>query len=178
MNSVGLSVDITLHVLILFAFLSAFFFFYIAKLEKDNLRNISSSAIDDNTKTILDYIAKLENRFPKDVSVNWNSLRKWASNLAQSSQGETKSIGVNNRGLLKTSIIIISVLFVVLICLIVWAKYMGYDINLKHILIMNVIIFGLAGLCEFLFFQKVASKYIPVTPDIAINEVLNTLKVK
>ncbi len=176
MNSVSLSVDVIVHVLILFAFLSAFFFFYIVKLEKNSLKGVANSAVNDNTNTILDYLAELEKKLPGDVRVNWGALRNWASNLIETSQGETPAISLNNKHLLRTSIIVVSVLLTVFLGLIAWGKYMGYDIGLRHILMINLIVFCLAGACEFVFFQKVASRYIPITPDVAINEVLNTLK--
>ena len=41
---------------------------------------------------------------------------------------------------------------------------------------MNVIIFSITGIIEYLFFMNVASKYIPVTPDIISNTMLERVK--
>ena len=53
---------------------------------------------------------------------------------------------------------------------------MKLNINISHILIMNLIIFSITGIIEFLFFNFVASKYIPVTPDTISNTALERLK--
>ena len=53
-----------------------------------------------------------------------------------------------------------------------------YDIDLKHILIMNIIIFSITGLMEFLFFQFIASKYVPVNPTDVSEEVIQQIKLK
>ena len=41
---------------------------------------------------------------------------------------------------------------------------------------MNLIIFSITGLIEYLFFANVASKYVPVTPDVISKTMLERAK--
>lgn len=178
-NNLSLSVDITLHILILFTFLSVFFFLYISKLEKDNLNGIIQSAVSDNTASILTSLDKIQTKIPNDIKVNWKELQKYSDKFIADSKNESPNIKKNNERLMWTSGIFIGVMMIVLITMIIVGRFvLHYDLGLKHILIMNLIIFSIAGLLEFLFFKYVASQYIPVTPDVAINEVLNEMKKK
>ena len=166
--NINFSLDIVLHVLILFTFLTVFFFAYVSKLEKQSLDNTVTNTITDN-------IDQISNKY--NVKVNWNIVNNIADNLVKNSQGEVPEIKQNNDRLFKGSIIAIGIGFILFIVSIIVLKYfLNYDIHIGHIILMNVIIFSITGVIEYLFFMKVASKYIPVTPDVISNTILEGVK--
>jgi hypothetical protein len=173
--NINFSLDIALHVLILFTFLTIFFFAYVSKLEKQTLDNTVSGAINDNTNNFLNNVDSITKKY--SVNVDWNAVNNIADELIKNSQGEVPEIKSNNEKLFRGSIIAISVAFVLFISTVVFLKYyLGYDIHIGHILLMNVIIFSITGLIEYLFFTNVASKYIPVTPDVISKTMLERAK--
>ena len=173
--NINFSLDIVLHVLILFTFLTVFFFAYVSKLEKQSLDNTVTNTITDNTTNFLNNFDQISNKY--NVKVNWNIINNIADNLVKNSQGEVPEIKQNNDRLFKGSIIAISIGFILFIVSIIVLKYfLNYDIHIGHILLMNVIIFSITGVIEYLFFMKVASKYIPVTPDVISNTILEGVK--
>lgn len=180
--TVNFGLDVGLHVLILFTFLTIFFFAYISKLEKQNLDQVTSSMIEEKTDSLLnnvkDWQNKLNNWNPKfDVKINWNKVDNLADTLIKNSEGDSPEIKENNQKLFRDSIIFIVALFMIFIGAILYFSLgLGYHIHFKHILIMNAIIFGITGLIEYLFFVNVASKYVPVTPDFTTNTILDRVK--
>ena len=173
--NINFSLDIVLHVLILFTFLTVFFFAYVSKLEKQSLDNTVSDTITGNTNNFLNNFDEISNKY--NVKFNWNVVNDIADNLVKNSQGEVPEIKENNDRLFKDSIIAIGIVFILFITSIIVLKYfLNYDIHIGHIILMNVIIFSITGIIEYLFFMNVASKYIPVTPDIISNTMLERVK--
>ena len=173
--NINFSLDIVIHILILFTFLTVFFFAYVSKLEKQSLDNTVTKTINDNTYNFLNEFDQISNKY--DVKVDWNIVNNIADNLIKNSQGEVPEIKKNNDRLFKGSMIAISIGFILFIISIIVLKYfLNYEIHIGHIILMNVIIFSITGLIEYLFFMNVASKYIPVTPDVISNTMLERVK--
>jgi hypothetical protein len=159
--NINFSLDIALHVLILFTFLTIFFFAYVSKLEKQTLDSTVTGAISENTDNFLNDFDGITKKY--NVNVDWNTVNNIADNLIKNSQGEVPEIKSNNQKLFTGSIIAISVAFVLFISTVIFLKYyLRYDIHIGHILLMNVIIFSITGLIEYLFFTNVASKMLLV----------------
>lgn len=186
-NKLNLSIDIILHVLILFTFLTIFFFAYISKLEKQNLDSLTNDLVQNKTSKVLDELNDfqkkadaLSDKIPlgkKVVNIDWNKLNNVTDNMMAKSKEASPEIKKNNDNLFRESMIIIGVLFFLFIGSIIVFKFiLKYDIDLKHIFLMNLIVFSIAGGVEFLFFNFIASKYIPVTPDVTTNEVIDVIK--
>jgi hypothetical protein len=169
------SLDIALHVLILFTFLAIFFFAYVSKLEKQSLDNTISDVINNKTNTFLTEFDQISKKY--DINVNWNIINNMGDNLIKNSQGEVPEIKKNNDNLFKGSIITIITGFILFTIIVIFLKYyMKYDVHIGHILLINIIIFSLTGVIEYLFFMNVASKYIPVTPDVISDTILERIK--
>lgn len=179
--NINFALDIALHVLILFTFLTIFFFVYISKLEKQNLNNVTDSLIEEKTGNLLNTVDEWQNKLKKlndniDIKIDWNVVNNISDKLIEKSKDETVQIKNNNDKLFKESMIIILSLFILFIGLVIVLFLLGYNIHLKHIIIVNLIIFSLTGVIEYLFFTNVASKYIPVNPDFTTNTILDRLK--
>ena len=183
-KKINLGVDIFLHILILFTFLTLFFFFYISVLEKQNLDNTTNNLITQNTENVLDQMNEWQNKLNTlnpnlNVNIDWNKLNTLSDNMINDYYKETPEIKDNNDKLFKGSIIAIICLFMLFTSVVIILKFIfKYDIDLKHILIMNIIIFSITGLMEFLFFQFIASKYVPVNPTDVSEEVIQQIKLK
>ena len=173
-KKINLGVDIFLHILILFTFLTLFFFFYISVLEKQNLDNTTNNLITQNTENVLDQMNEWQNKLNTlnpnlNVNIDWNKLNTLSDNMINDYYDK----------LFKGSIIAIICLFMLFTSVVIILKFIfKYDIDLKHILIMNIIIFSITGLMEFLFFQFIASKYVPVNPTDVSEEVIQQIKLK
>ena len=97
--------------------------------------------------------------------------------LIDKAQYELPEIVANNKKLKWYSFYMIAFLFVVLLGIICYYKfYKKVDINLKYILVENLIFFIFIGIIEALFFIKIAAKYIPVTPDFVSTTLLDRIK--
>lgn len=174
-SSASYNINITLHVLILFTFLTIFFFTFLSKVEVENVNNVMSKLVGDQTKNTLDFIKSNSSKIP----ISKDELSNVANNMEKSSKVPIKSISDNNKKLKKISIIMISCIFLLLVGMIIYYKvYKKYDIGFSHILIENLIIFSFAGIIEYLFFTNVAVKYVPVTPDVATSSILDGIKDK
>ena len=173
--NINFSLDIALHVLILFTFLTIFFFAYVSKLEKQTLDDTISNSVTDNTNTLLTDINQLSQKY--NIKINWDVINKIAATLIKNSQGEVPQIRENNDRLYKGSMIAIIVGFILFISTTIFLKYyMKYDVHIEHILLMNLIIFSITGLIEYFFFTKVASKYVPVMPNEISDTMLERIK--
>lgn len=178
-SKINHSINIILHVLILFTFLSIFFFTYISKVEKKTIKQELDHLIHNQTDKIL---TNIDNMFfgVSDlplVKIDWNVADNIADVMIKDSEKRTDKIEKHNDNLLRISIGIISGLFILLIGTILFFKYYkGYNINLKEILLENLIIFTFIGIIEFGFFMFIALKYVPVTPDVAVVSMIDRLK--
>ena len=162
------SLNILLHIFLLFIFLTFFFFIFASKLEKNNINNYIGNIIDKNVSQIL-YNWKTKS----SKNINWEEIKKAATNIYNNSENQISLIQNNNKKLLFTSFTIIIILFFILICLYSYYTFIkGYNINIKHILLENVIIFILICVVEIIFFKFFISKYTSISPNYIVKTVL------
>ena len=168
--------NISVHVLILFTFLTIFFFVYVSKLSSDSINNALTDTIRTQMDTMLNKVDELDNKI-KQYDIPWEDIDKMAIDISDKAQDDLPEIVANNKKLKWHSFYMIAFLFVVLLGIICYYKfYKKVDINLKYILVENLIFFIFIGIIEALFFIKIASKYIPVTPDFVSTTLLDRLK--
>jgi hypothetical protein len=179
-SSASYQINITLHIFILFTFLTIFFFTFLSKVETENINNVTKDLIKSQTSTILSNInSNIPNLTPPSIIKDKIDLNKLADNLENSSKKDIPELNNNNNKLLYISIGIIIFIFFIFIGLIIYYKvYKKQDIGFKHILLENIIIFSFAGLIEYLFFMYVAVKYIPITPDVLTGSILDNIEDK
>lgn len=162
--------NILFHVLILFTFLTIFFFTYIAATEKNTTQDAIDNIINNQSKSILSKIDNLDKKIGEKI--NWNKIKEISENVINSNVDYDKTedgenIKDNNNNIFWTSIYIIIALIVIIIGYISWnLYYKNTNLNIGKILKDNFVIFLFVGTIEFLFFVYIVSKYIPTTPDI------------
>lgn len=161
-------IDATTHALILFLFLSVFFIVYITKVSKEAIERELENNIRDAFKERL-----------KDLTIEQKErLRLLPYDLLKKMYSEPeKGMVMNNKWLFRLIIIINIILVIVLIGIIILMKTTcNKEINMTHILIENGIAFIFIGIVEYLFFTKIAIKYIPVEPSFISEKFIDTLK--
>ena len=175
-------VNIGLHVVILFTFLTIFFFAYAASLEKKNVDKSLKNIIKDQTENFLTQIDNWDKKLSpssKYPTIKWNNVNNMAGNLILNSQGENPKIEKNNKDLKKFGIGFIILLFIILIIVILYLIFVKkYKIHIGSIIIENLVIFSFVGAIEYFFFTHIATKYIPVTPDFVSTTLLDRIKYK
>ena len=174
-KNINFSLDIMLHVLLLFTFITVFFFTYISSMTKQTLDSATNDMISNKTDILLNKMDQLSSKY--NFKINREKIDNISDILITNSDGEIPKIKKNNNDLLKTTVTIIVVAFILLTTVILVLKYYyKLNIDIKHILLINFIIFSITGIIEYLFFIKVASKYNPIPPNMLLNTVLNKIK--
>jgi predicted PurR-regulated permease PerM len=169
-------INIGLHVYILFSFLTVFFFLYASKLAKKSINHALDDLINKETEKFLSKLDEMDAKI-SEIEIDWKEMEKIAYNIEQNSQGTMKSITKHNDNLRKFAIGVIIGFGILLLCLYVYFRMVkGYKVHVGSILLENLVIFSFIGLIEYLFFTRIASKYIPVTPDFVTESLLERIK--
>ena len=162
-----ISINVIIHVLILFSILSALFAFYITKLEKQAFRNemqhLLYPQIINWLKTAEKYDPNIKNQLkilPLDVGLNIY-------------QNENKCTQINNNWILNSTIFIIVTLFLILIAIYVASNYC---FSLWKFALKNIVIFIFVGLIEIGFFLTIAVKFVPSPPSTITKTLINAIK--
>lgn len=148
------SINILLHMFILFSFLTIFYFVYISNLEKNTIRHLVKKMIYKEVDSILNNIQS------QGLQIDKKMLNMIANKIDKTQiQGD---INHNNK-LRRNAIIIILVIVVVITLLVLYYKFrLGYNLNMNYIIIMNIVVFVLIGIVEYIFYTNIALKYTPV----------------
>jgi hypothetical protein len=174
---VNYGMNIGLHIFILFTFLTIFFFAFVSKLASDSIQNALDDIIDQQVEKILTEADKLGKRF--DTNIDWNGVNAFAKKLEADSQGDLPSIIAHNARLKIIGLgMIIGIAGILMIAYMYFRWVRKYDISLKHMIMENIIIFVFVGIVEYLFFTKIAAKYIPVTPEFVSTSILDRIKAR
>ena len=181
-NTDLLVVDIFVHVIILLGILLSFFVLVISKLETKELTGQITNQIDTNLPKLY-----------KDIN-NSSPSNSFQTLVKSLNKGGDKSIlsvmeryydkpdatteSENSMPILGALIVLLSLtggLFAV------WAV-LKYSCNkcipLGRIIFENIVLFGCIGIIEILFFNFIASKYVPTLPSYFVNETLESMKRK
>lgn len=144
--------SITLHICLLFTFLSGFFWLVISKTETRSINRELEHTI--NKIKNMDLFKNIPNR--KEIK---QYLINYFSN-------QNKSRQKNNDLLFTMNICIIVLLFIVLLAVVyVRVVICKESISVYEIIIENILILLFVGALEYFFFQNIASKYVPVDPS-------------
>lgn len=170
------TINIGLHVLILFTFLTVFFFLIISKKEKKSIDGSFGNIINKKVDSLLNNIDKWDNKI-KDFTIDWSQVNKVAGNITKNSQGEDPKITENNKKLRYIAGGMVGTLILLLILMYLYYVFVKkYKISLGHILVENIVIFAFIGAIEYTFFINIAAKYIPESPDYISTSILDRIK--
>lgn len=172
-HQVNYAINIGIHVVILFTFLTLFFFLYVSKLTKKEVQEAFNTMIDKKVDEMLSELNNVDN-----ISINWNELNTMANKISINSVKELPEIEENNKKLENIGKIIIISLLLGIFCVYIFGIFSGYNIPIIYIILENILIFSLIGIVEYIFFTKIASKYVPTTPEFISITILDRIKFK
>ena len=167
---VNFNINLFLHFLILYTFLTIFFITFISKVsanafngEVTNIINhelgpkIKKLKEDSYFSTIIENLPmnKIKNLFskPDEAVINYNS-------------------GIFNACMISVFLLWIS--FIVIVLILKFGCQSKLDIG--EIIFENIIIFSAIGFAEYYFFTKVALKFVPVQPSFIYKQFFESIK--
>lgn len=152
-----LSINSMLHIVILFAFLSILFVFIISKLAREVLVKEITHSIEDGLSSTIKNLNPEQKNYLRKLPLE--KLKKFYSE-------EHIVVQTSNKWFTKMIIFINAILVVIVTGFIITLKYnCGECPPIKDILIENAIVFTFIGIVEYLFFMKIAFKFIPSPPS-------------
>lgn len=169
-----LIVDIFVHVIILLSILVFFFVYIIAPLETTELTQQIKSQIDTNIPVLLEKggpglrtaLAEIDNSHVFDTMIDYYS------------HPDDATMYRNRTPILSAIIVLISLSMGFLAIWAVLKVSCRKRVPVGHILMENIVLFGFIGVIEYVFFQEIATKYIPTKPSFLIDQTLQSLKDK
>jgi len=152
-----------IHSFILFTFLSIFFIFYISKLTKETFNKEITHLIDNAMKSF-----KLPFNLPNNF--NLNTLINIFSKPDLTTQ-------MYNKLLINSLVIVNILLWIGLIIVVGILKYYNWNtLDISVISLENVLIFSVVGIIEYLFFTRIAFKFVPVEPSFIKSQFIQILQ--
>lgn len=165
--------NVFLHALILWGFLTVFFFFYITKLSRQALEDELGGYIDE-------YLPQsLENMSPEEKVKLRLILNRLPLDKLEAFYYSTPSpeVVVNNEWDLRSALTSLGFLAVIFITMVVILKVnCAPGVGVWKIIGENIAAFAFVGVIEFVFFRYVAFKYVPVLPSRITNDLIARLK--
>ena len=173
--------NISLHCVVLFTFLTIFYWNFIVYEEIDAIDEL----IDEN---VIDNLNKLFNKNQKLLRLtglnNIGNNNPILDSLNKSIQGDNitqdKLYELNHDKYKSINIIILLLLYIVFLFILYYLIENNYNINYKEIIIENIILIFLIGSIEGTFFLLIAKQYVPLR-DVDINdtmiEIINSLDI-
>lgn len=174
-HTLGLIVNIILHVLILLIFLTILFFTVIVKKEKDELNSEIDAAINSGVNLVLGNINTLIPSTERPVV--WSTISEEMEKIKLENASPNTEVESHNSSIFYNSIILIIMLCVIMVFSTIYINLVKKrKIGLRYIIIENFFIFLFVGSIEFIFFWYIVQNYIPIYPEDAEIEMLEHMK--
>ena len=161
-----LGLEIVLHVMILLTFLSIFYIYYISEISKNSFDKEIGSNIDKLAKKAVEY--DKEKKYLSHVPYD---------DLLKIFEGESDYLKTQNLwlfGSLKAVLITMWIVFIGFIFLL--KNSCGSEIDIMSLVKNNAATFILIGIVEYMFFTRVAVKFIPIAPSVLVKSFFSELK--
>jgi protein-S-isoprenylcysteine O-methyltransferase Ste14 len=168
-SSLNLIINILIHIIILFTFLSVFFYTYASKIEERAFQQELGNMIEQDLGKILNENPEAKAELKTFTPILYR-LQKLYENPDRFTEERNKMLKII------TVIVIVSLVFIVLAIFFSVRFDCHKNISILEIIKENIILFIFVGLTEFIFFTKIAMKYIPSKPSLLVNTMIITLK--
>ena len=178
-----LVIDVFVHIIILLTVIFIFYFVMIAPLESQELTNQISNQINNNMDTLYKEINNVNGM--KGVFKNLvKQLNKPGKNNLSTLDIMSEYYSKPDNSTKNWNLIPFFGTIIVLIALLggffaIWGTLTvscNKCVPVGRILIENVILFGLIGVIEAIFFTLIAKNYVPIKPSYFVNETIHSLK--
>lgn len=170
--NVTFGLNIFLHSLILFTFLTIFFIVFVTKLMKEAFDRELTSLIEKNLGKAID---NLDDKTKRNLSMYMKLL---PVDRFINMYKEPSEYVIAHNNWVKMLAIGLAVIGVIMLVLVVWL--LNYSCNQRvpvwHILKENVIVFAFVGVVEYLFFTNIAIKFIPAPPSLLVKTLIDKFK--
>lgn len=166
----ALSLNIVLHMLILFTFLSLLFFTFISKVEENAFKNEIGDLLGDTINGVL--------RGKKDTVLPVIDEVRPALKYAESVYANPSHESLKQNIMIKFMSVFTALLLLTTFASIAFTAFAecGHSVPLGRLILENVIIFSFVGVVEYLFFVHIAMKYIPAPPSLLVKTIINRVK--
>lgn len=166
------SINVFAHVIILFTFLTAFFILFVSKLTKEMFEKEISHLIEQNIDKL---VHGLDNETKQNLMLFTRVMP--LDKLIKKYEEPSEYVLEHNKWV-QLSAIALSVIGICILALVMYIVYnsCGQCAPLKHIFMENVIVFACVGVVEYLFFTKVALKFVPAPPSLLVTSLINKFK--
>ena len=146
--------DVLIHVCILTLVLTLFFWVVISPLAKKTITREMQKAVNEAAESV---------QIPAKKNSTLEAALETAAIFYETPDKVTEK---NNKWLLGVNVMVLLVLFGLLGAgAFTLMSSCGKHVPLKKLLIENLILFGIIGLVEFIFFKVAGVKFIPVPPS-------------
>lgn len=165
-----IGINITVHIIILFSFLSLFFFLYVSRIEEAAFKEQIGNLINNNIQSVLEQ--------QKEITAPLIQTAMPYLNILRPKTGQIEVATIKQNLLVKFSAGF-TVLILIAICLSIILTLV-FDCNknvpIQEILLENTLTFIFVGIIEFLFFTKIAIHYVPAPPTLMLKTIFNTFR--
>lgn len=164
--------NIYLHVIILFGFLTLFYVFFISKVETTAMTNEINSQLSSNLTQSLNNL-KPDEQYQFKNSLKFVPFDLLIKNYSHQDVGYK----IHNLWLFRTVYLInMTLLLGFLIAIILLSYSCGNCLGILSVIRHNLFVFSLVGLVEYWFFTNIASKFIPTPPSLMVNTFIENVK--
>jgi heme A synthase len=150
----------------------------LATVQRNSISSVVTDKIPDQINNLLDNLDFIDKRIYPDSypNIKWDAVKTMGEDVSKPDPDIVEHINTNNKNLLYTAIGMIVVLILqYIIGMITYYKLKDHNLNIKGLILENLVIFSFVGVIEYLFFKYVASKYIPTTPYNVSKTILNSI---
>lgn len=173
---VPLAINIMVHTLILFTILSIFFMYYIADVAHETFNHEIAHNINEAIDKLFDSVSPDEKALFKQYTGNVSNIKVFETLKKKYSEPDPL-VELHNKWLFKTIVTSNVAYFIIVLLTIILLMYQcNQCIPIKDILIENVLTFICVGIVEYLFFTRVALKFIPSKPSLIVDTFFESLK--
>lgn len=165
--------NVFLHALILWGFLTVFFFFYITKLSRDALDDEIGGYIDEYLPKTLENMDS-EQKIRLKLLLQKLPLERYIDYYNNTPSPDVVSNNEWNQRSAFTSLGFLAIIFLTMVVILKFNCAPG--VSVWKIIGENIVAFAFVGLIEFIFFKYVAFKYVPVLPSRITTDMIARLK--
>lgn len=175
-SKIELTLNILLHVFILFCILSTLFWLIIRVQAEKAITNEIGKSIKESFEKMKQDFTPEEKIIAKAVATSHKPTLDYLHRVYSHPDPLTE---LNNTFLKSLNLLMISFIFISIITMIVVLKYScKIDAPVLAILKENLALFVCVGIVEAVFFKYIALKFIPTKPSLIVNVMFESIKAK
>ena len=158
---INFNIDLFMHFIIIFSFLTIFFIYVISKMKSDTFKSKVDHILKDLIHKNTENIKKHPSLLPLDKIYN----------------KEDSTVKTHNDNLIRLILTINGLLWMFFIVLLLILKHnCDSKLNIKQIIFENFILFIIIGFVQYLFFTEIAVKFISIEPSLISKKFVDALK--